>query len=78
MLSGSQGQYTEAWVKFNFWTFQFYVIHLCVFQVCLQMFQLLPEQVVPLVFSDQKDKPYMREILGFLINIILGEVSAFR
>ncbi|XP_058231705.1 thyroid adenoma-associated protein homolog isoform X2 [Hemibagrus wyckioides] len=43
-------------------------------KVCLQMFQLLPEQVVPLVFSDQEDKPYMREILGFLMNIILGEV----
>ncbi|KAK3538827.1 hypothetical protein QTP86_015956 [Hemibagrus guttatus] len=43
-------------------------------KVCLQMFQLLPEQVVTLVFSDQKDKPYMKEILGFLMNIVLGEV----
>lgn len=49
----------------------------CVFQVCLQMFQLLPEQTVPLVFSDQKDNLYMKEILEFLMNIILGEVSAF-
>ncbi|XP_047675030.1 thyroid adenoma-associated protein homolog isoform X1 [Tachysurus fulvidraco] len=43
-------------------------------KVCLQVFQLLPEQVVPLVFSDQKDNLHMREILGFLMNIILGEV----
>ncbi|XP_060763342.1 tRNA (32-2'-O)-methyltransferase regulator THADA isoform X2 [Neoarius graeffei] len=43
-------------------------------KVCLQMFQLLPEQVVPLVFSEQKDKLHMREILGFLMNIILGDV----
>ncbi|KAF5901036.1 thyroid adenoma-associated protein isoform X1, partial [Clarias magur] len=42
-------------------------------KVCLQMFQLLPEQVVPLVFSEQKDNRRMREILEFLINIILGQ-----
>ncbi|XP_026787175.3 thyroid adenoma-associated protein homolog isoform X1 [Pangasianodon hypophthalmus] len=43
-------------------------------KLCLQMFQLLPEQVVPLVFSEQKDKLHMREILGFLMNIIVGEI----
>ncbi|KAI5613059.1 thyroid adenoma-associated protein-like isoform X3, partial [Silurus asotus] len=44
-------------------------------KVCLQVFQLLPEQVVPLVFLEQKDKPYVNEILGSLMNIISGEIS---
>lgn len=48
-----------------------------VFQACLQMFQLLPEQVAPLVFSEQKDELHMKQILEFLMSIILGEVSAF-
>lgn len=77
MLPGSQGELTEVWDKITFWIFLFYVCFVCVFQMCLQMFQLLPEQVVPLVFSKQKDNLHMREILEFLINIILGHVSAF-
>lgn len=50
---------------------------MCVFQACLQMFQLLPERVAPLVFSEQKDELHMKQILEFLMSIILGEVSAF-
>lgn len=46
--------------------------------MCLQMFQLLPEQVVASVFSEQKDDQYMKQILGSLVNIVFGEVSAFR
>ncbi|KAK1792285.1 hypothetical protein P4O66_012240, partial [Electrophorus voltai] len=44
-------------------------------QVCLQVFQLLPEQVSQLVFEGEGDVP-MRRILGFLMNIILGEISS--
>ncbi|XP_035385990.1 thyroid adenoma-associated protein homolog isoform X1 [Electrophorus electricus] len=44
-------------------------------KVCLQVFQLLPEQVSQLVFEGEGDVP-MRRILGFLMNIILGEISS--
>ncbi|XP_017580907.2 thyroid adenoma-associated protein homolog isoform X1 [Pygocentrus nattereri] len=44
-------------------------------KVCLQVFQLLPEQVAPLVFGEQKGNPSMLKILEFLVKIILGETS---
>ncbi|KAI4884419.1 hypothetical protein NFI96_026372 [Prochilodus magdalenae] len=44
-------------------------------KVCLQVFQLLPEQIAPLVFGEQRDEPSMTKILGFLVDIILGKTS---
>ncbi|XP_072521074.1 tRNA (32-2'-O)-methyltransferase regulator THADA [Salminus brasiliensis] len=44
-------------------------------KVCLQVFQLLSEQVAPLVFGEQSDELHMRKILEFLMVIILGETS---
>ncbi|XP_062874157.1 tRNA (32-2'-O)-methyltransferase regulator THADA [Trichomycterus rosablanca] len=44
-------------------------------KLCLQVFQLLPQQVALSVFLEQRDEPYMREILRFLMNVILGEIS---
>ncbi|XP_015461736.3 thyroid adenoma-associated protein homolog [Astyanax mexicanus] len=44
-------------------------------KVCLQVFQLLPDQISPLVFGDQTDELHMRKILEFLMDVILGETS---
>lgn len=46
----------------------------CFLQVCLQVFQLLPEQVAPLVFGGQRGESVMSAVLGFLMEIILAEV----
>lgn len=43
-------------------------------QVCLQVFQLLPRQVALLVYSKDSVNMSVREILEFLMSIILGEV----
>lgn len=45
-------------------------------QVCLQVFQLLPVQVAPLVLSKDIVNTSVRDIVEFLMNIILGEVGA--
>ncbi|XP_077097436.1 tRNA (32-2'-O)-methyltransferase regulator THADA isoform X7 [Siphateles boraxobius] len=45
-------------------------------KVCLQVFQLLPRQVALLVYSKDSVKMSVREILEFLMSIILGEVSS--
>jgi len=47
---------------------------LCCSQVCLQVFQLLPRQVALLVYSKDSVNMSVREILEFLMSIILGEV----
>ncbi|KAL7836832.1 hypothetical protein AOLI_G00281160 [Acnodon oligacanthus] len=44
-------------------------------KVCLQVFQLLPEQVSPLVFGEQRGNPSILKILEFLVKIILGQTS---
>ncbi|XP_039515699.1 thyroid adenoma-associated protein homolog isoform X2 [Pimephales promelas] len=45
-------------------------------KVCLQVFQLLPRQVALLVYSKDSVNMSVREILEFLMSIILGEVSS--
>ncbi|XP_056119769.1 thyroid adenoma-associated protein homolog isoform X2 [Rhinichthys klamathensis goyatoka] len=45
-------------------------------KVCLQVFQLLPRQVALLVHSKDSVNMSVREILEFLMSIILGEVSS--
>ncbi|XP_051979593.1 thyroid adenoma-associated protein homolog [Xyrauchen texanus] len=44
-------------------------------KVCLQVFQLLHGQVAPLVYSKESVNMSVRDILEFLMSIILGEVS---
>ncbi|XP_067295363.1 tRNA (32-2'-O)-methyltransferase regulator THADA isoform X1 [Pseudorasbora parva] len=45
-------------------------------KVCLQVFQLLPGQVALLVYSKDSVNMSVREILEFLMSIILGQVSS--
>ncbi|KAK7164223.1 hypothetical protein R3I94_002828 [Phoxinus phoxinus] len=45
-------------------------------KVCLQVFQLLPRQVALLVYSKDSVNKSVREVLEFLMSIILGEVSS--
>ncbi|XP_030647585.1 thyroid adenoma-associated protein homolog [Chanos chanos] len=45
-------------------------------KVCLQVFQLLPEQVTPLVFGEQGGDLSVKNLLEFLMSIILGESSS--
>ncbi|XP_065106767.2 tRNA (32-2'-O)-methyltransferase regulator THADA isoform X2 [Paramisgurnus dabryanus] len=45
-------------------------------KVCLQVFQLLPGQVAPLVLSKDSVNTSVRDIVEFLMNIILGEISS--
>ncbi|XP_076846062.1 tRNA (32-2'-O)-methyltransferase regulator THADA isoform X2 [Brachyhypopomus gauderio] len=44
-------------------------------KVCLQVFQLLPEEVAQRVFEGECGDVPMRRILGFLMGVILGEIS---
>uniref|UniRef100_A0AAY4CHN4 DUF2428 domain-containing protein n=1 Tax=Denticeps clupeoides TaxID=299321 RepID=A0AAY4CHN4_9TELE len=44
-------------------------------KVCLQMFQLLPQQVCPFIFGIEKGNSVMQGILKYLMDIILGGVS---
>ncbi|XP_048837320.1 thyroid adenoma-associated protein homolog [Brienomyrus brachyistius] len=44
-------------------------------KVCLQMFQLLPEEVTPLVWKDGGAVSPLPDILKYLMDIILGESS---
>lgn len=46
-------------------------------QVCLQMFQLLPSEVAPLVWDKGNGGPTVQSILQALMDIILGQVSDF-
>ncbi|XP_031425898.1 thyroid adenoma-associated protein homolog isoform X2 [Clupea harengus] len=41
-------------------------------KVCLQIFQLLPKEVSPMVFGTEETNPVMSRILGFLMDILLG------
>lgn len=51
--------------------------HLLLFsQLCLQVFQLLPGQVAPLVCTKEGVNTSVNDILEFLMNVILGEVGA--
>lgn len=43
--------------------------------MCLQIFQLLHQQVARSVFLERTDEPSMREMLRFLIQVIQGEVN---
>nr|XP_023660131.1 thyroid adenoma-associated protein homolog [Paramormyrops kingsleyae] len=45
-------------------------------KVCLQMFQLLPEEVTPLVWKDGGAVSPLPDILKYLMDIILGESSS--
>uniref|UniRef100_A0A671R447 Thyroid adenoma-associated protein homolog n=1 Tax=Sinocyclocheilus anshuiensis TaxID=1608454 RepID=A0A671R447_9TELE len=45
-------------------------------KVCLQVFQLLPGQVALMVYSKESANMSLRDILEFLMSIILGEVSS--
>ncbi|XP_056602907.1 thyroid adenoma-associated protein homolog [Triplophysa dalaica] len=45
-------------------------------KLCLQVFQLLPGQVAPLVCSKDAVNMIVRDILEFLMNVILGEISS--
>lgn len=49
---------------------------LCCSQVCLQVFQLLPGQVALMVYSKGSANMSLRDILEFLMSVILGEVGA--
>uniref|UniRef100_UPI003AAEFBF2 tRNA (32-2'-O)-methyltransferase regulator THADA n=1 Tax=Centroberyx gerrardi TaxID=166262 RepID=UPI003AAEFBF2 len=44
-------------------------------KVCLQIFQLLPGEVAPLVWVDQRGSPAVQSILQALMDIILGKCS---
>ncbi|XP_059407167.1 thyroid adenoma-associated protein homolog isoform X2 [Carassius carassius] len=45
-------------------------------KVCLQVFQLLPGQVTLMVYSKENANMSLRDILEFLMSVILGEVSS--
>ncbi|XP_016143827.1 uncharacterized protein [Sinocyclocheilus grahami] len=45
-------------------------------KVCLQVFQLLPGQVALMVYSKESANMSLRDILEFLMSVILGEVSS--
>ncbi|XP_043096293.1 thyroid adenoma-associated protein homolog isoform X2 [Puntigrus tetrazona] len=45
-------------------------------KVCLQVFQLLPGQVSLMVYSKESANMSLRDILEFLMSVILGEVSS--
>ena len=47
---------------------------LCFLQVCLQMFQLLPGEVAPLVWEPNPAGPRLQSILQALVDVILGQV----
>ena len=40
-------------------------------QVCLQIFQLLPGEVAPLVWGEERGSPALQSILQCLMDIIL-------
>ncbi|RXN31244.1 thyroid adenoma-associated -like protein [Labeo rohita] len=42
-------------------------------KICLQVFQLLPGQVAPMVYSKDSLNTSLRDILEFLMSVILGE-----
>nr|XP_015221939.1 PREDICTED: thyroid adenoma-associated protein homolog isoform X1 [Lepisosteus oculatus] len=44
-------------------------------KVCLQMFQLLPEETAPLIWEENPWNPVAERILKHLLNIVLGESS---
>lgn len=44
-------------------------------QLCLQIFQLLPDQVSPVVWTEVEGSQVAQKILQALIDIILGQVS---
>ncbi|XP_026068454.1 thyroid adenoma-associated protein homolog [Carassius auratus] len=45
-------------------------------KVCLQVFQLLPGQVTLMVYRKESANMSLRDILEFLMSVILGEVSS--
>ncbi|XP_056276061.1 thyroid adenoma-associated protein homolog isoform X3 [Pseudoliparis swirei] len=44
-------------------------------KMCLQIFQLLPSEVAPLVWSEEHSDPTVQNILQALMDIILGQCS---
>ncbi|KAJ3604719.1 hypothetical protein NHX12_029458 [Muraenolepis orangiensis] len=44
-------------------------------KVCLQMFQLLPEEVAPLVWEPHPGGPKLQSLLKSLVDVILGQLS---
>ncbi|XP_046872611.1 thyroid adenoma-associated protein homolog isoform X3 [Hypomesus transpacificus] len=46
-----------------------------VVKVCLQIFQLLPGEVAPLVWGEERGSPALQSILQCLMDIILGKCS---
>lgn len=67
---------TQFVLKFDF-KFRMLISRLLLLsQLCLQIFQLLPGQVAPLICSKEDVNMSVRDILEFLMNIVLGEVGA--
>lgn len=65
----------QKWAQFRTCSFHMTVDAICIsLQVCLQMFQLLSDEIAALVWDKEHVGPTLQTILQALIGIILGKV----